>query len=610
MLSVPIAVVLMIVLCLLAYSNSFNAPFVFDDIPNILDNPSIRNLGDVKSVFLPPSWLGVWDRPVVNFSLALNYAISGERVWSYHVLNLLIHLLAGLTIFGIVRRTFISGRLQETYGSYSPYPAFCVSLIWLLHPIQTQAVTYTIQRCESLMGLFYLLTLYCAIRGWQSSSGNVWRLLSVVSFLMGVGSKEVIVTAPFVVLVYEWIFVRSSPKEIWRNSWPLYAGYCIGFVVLGIFIACGATVTSAVTPLQYWQTQPVIILHYMRLVIWPFGLTFDYSWPVAEFKDTWISLVIVTTIFAGSAWSCYRRQPIGFVGLWFFLILAPSSIVPLPDFAFEHRMYLPSAAVVLLFVITLYHAVLRIPSGAGNNCRISDGIHSKIFVIICLVISGGLGILTFQRNEVYRTEERLWEDTIKKSPQNARAHLDLGHVLERSGRLQEAMNHYYRAITLKPDYVKAHINYGNGWLRLGKPEFAADQYRISLRLKPADAVANSGLGKALCAMGRVTESIKYFREVVYLMPDWPEGYSDLGLALSMAGQHQEAVPYLIKAINMRNDYFEAHVNLGLVYEKMKRYKDAGRQFAKAIMIRPLDRAAQEGAQRVNRHMKQKQPAPE
>ncbi len=181
-------ILIIVISALLAYSGSFGVPFIFDDIPNIPDNLSIRNIKSLKEIIHPPK--NIAGRPVINITLAINYAVSGTKVWSYHLLNLLIHICASLILFGIIRRTLLSEKLYKKYASVSGRLALICTLIWMLHPLQTQAVTYIIQRCESLMGMFVLLTLYCAIRGWQSSAPCYWHFAAVISCIIGVAQKK------------------------------------------------------------------------------------------------------------------------------------------------------------------------------------------------------------------------------------------------------------------------------------------------------------------------------------------------------------------------------------------------------------------------------------
>ena len=207
---------------LIAYHNSFRGSLIFDDEPAILENPSIQQLWPVWKTLAPPADLTVTGRPVANFTLAVNYALSGTNVWSYHALNLLIHLLAGLTLFGVVRRTLLQPALRERFGRDAFPLAVVIALLWSLHPLQTEAVTYVIQRVESLMGLFYLLTFYCFIRSVESPRPRLWQGCAVAACLLGAATKEVTATAPLLVLLYDRTFVAGSFREAWRRRGGLH----------------------------------------------------------------------------------------------------------------------------------------------------------------------------------------------------------------------------------------------------------------------------------------------------------------------------------------------------------------------------------------------------
>ena len=225
------------------YCGSFSGPFVFDDVAAILENPTIRRLWPLGPVLSPPHELGltVNGRPVLNFSLALNYAASGAAVWSYHALNLLIHSCAGLALFGVVRRTLGLDPGPATEGTErdANMTALAIALLWVVHPLQTAAVTYTVQRAESLAGLFYLLTLYAFLRsagcqlivdnrledGARGASGGecagerAWLVGSAAACALGMATKETMVSAPVIVLLFDRTFVAGSFAEAWRQRW-------------------------------------------------------------------------------------------------------------------------------------------------------------------------------------------------------------------------------------------------------------------------------------------------------------------------------------------------------------------------------------------------------
>ncbi len=229
---------LIVFAALVAYHNCFAGPFIFDDVASVTENLRIRHLWPIWDALTPSANSMVGGRPMVSFSLALNYALGGLAVGGYHALNLVIHILAGLTLYGVIRRTLLQPALREQFGSASGRLALAVAVLWTVHPLQTEAVTYVSQRCESLMGLFYLLTLYCFIRGADSPRSGEWFTLSVVTCLLGMASKEVMVTAPAMVLLYDRIFVSGSFREAWTRHLRLYLGLA-GTWLLLVYLMTG-----------------------------------------------------------------------------------------------------------------------------------------------------------------------------------------------------------------------------------------------------------------------------------------------------------------------------------------------------------------------------------
>jgi protein O-mannosyl-transferase len=268
-----------VVACALVYGNTFGVPFIFDDEISIKENPTIKQLWPPWEMLHPPSkGEAVQRRPVVNVSLAINYAISGEKPWSYHALNMTAHICAALLLFGIVRRT-LAGRLAD--GTASTGLAAVVALVWAVHPLLTEAVTYIVQRTEVLAGLFYLLTLYCVIRGAYSRKAIVWYVTAVLSCALAVGSKESAISAPVVVLLYDRVFLCPSWREIFRRRWALYAGLASTWIIVLIMLPYGQEGTAIFgrrgQGLDYLLAQSVAIVRYLKLSFWPHPLVLDYG---------------------------------------------------------------------------------------------------------------------------------------------------------------------------------------------------------------------------------------------------------------------------------------------------------------------------------------------
>jgi tetratricopeptide (TPR) repeat protein len=542
---------------LAAYHNSFQGPFIFDDLDSILDNQTIRHVWPIGDALVPPRQSGVTGRPVVNLSLAVNYAFGGTRVWGYHVLNLVIHVLAGLTFFGIVRRTLLWPRLRERFGAEASKLALATAVLWTVHPLQTESVTYVIQRCESMMGLFYLLTLYYFIRGASSERARPWFGLSVAACALGTACKEVMLSAPLMVLLYDRTFVSGSFRVAWQQHGRLLVALGATWVLLGSLSASGGSLDNVsrnphirLGRGEYLLTEPGVILDYLRLCVWPHPLCFDYNGLAAR---TWSSILppalVVGTLLTATVWALGVNAVWGFVGAWFFLILAPtSSFFRLDSPMYEHRMYLPLAAVVTMAVVGLFLLQRQLFS------------RQQGLVLSCVAgtsVAILFGYLTIQRNRDYSSEVSIWQDTVDKRPNSARAHFNLGTALEQAGRVQEAIEHYEQALRIKPDFADAHSNLGVALAQQGRLQEAIEHWEESLRINPDSADAHFNLGLALARTGRVQEAIEHWEQTLRIKPNYPEAHYNLGLALEKLGRTQEAITHYEQALRIKPDFVQA-----------------------------------------------------
>jgi len=574
---------------LLAYCNSFTGGFLSDDVRSILENPSIRRLWPIWQPLSPPhqGGLTVEGRPLINLSLAVNYALGGYNVWGYHALNLIVHILAGLTLFGIVRRTLLQPSLRERFGNAANGLALAVAVLWTVHPLQTESVTYVIQRAESMMGLFYLLTLYCFIRGADSVKPRAWYGLCVAACALGMASKEVMISAPVIVMLYDRAFVSESFRDAWRQRWRLYLGLASTWAVLGFVLVAGNMVAytslnahnMGITRWEYLATEPGAILHYLRLSVWPSPLCLDRGWPIAK---SWAAILpsafIIVLLLGATAWSWRRCRGWGFAGAWFFLILAPSSsLIPLQDAMHEHRMYLPLATVVVLVVLGLYWLTVTLKPGSASRCGLA---------VLAVAAACGLGFLTWRRNQDYRSELAIRVDTATKCPNDAAAHYNLGVTLTELGRAPEAVEQFEEAIRLKPDYAWAHYSLAVALVQLDRVPEAIAEYEQALRIRPDLPEAHNNLGFALVKAHRLPEAIQHFKEVLRLKPGDTDAHNNLGAALAEAGRYQEAIEQFNFVVQAKPDDAEAHFNLGMVLSQVGRIDDAIAQYEDAVRLKP------------------------
>ncbi len=528
---------LILVAGLLAYGNSLRGPFVFDDRLHLLDQTRLHHLWPMGKVVAETT------RPTVDLTLAINYALGKFNPFGYHLSNLVIHLLSGLFLFGVVRRTFQTPRLKQRYEKVADGLAGAVALLWVVHPLNTQAVTYLIQRSESLMGLFYLLTLYCLIRAAQEPRRLFWKTGAIVSCALGMGSKAIMVTAPGMLFLYDALFLAGSWREVLRRRGGLYVGLGITWGVLlwswvllskGEDISVGGAIPG-VTAFSYTLTQPRVILHYLKLSIWPNPLVFDYEWPVVrDVQNFLLPGLGVGTLLGLTFWALMRGTAAGFLGVWFFGVLAPSSsVIPIADCAFEYRMYLPLIAVVVGLVVGGYEALKKV-FGSG---RVTQCVAAGAVILWAGILSG----MTFRRNLDYRSEVVLWEDTIQKRPENFRAHHNLARALEREGEWEQAISYYRQAIRLKTDYAQTYNSLGVALAHQGRVTEAIEEYRKALGLEPNSADTHNNLGSAFGQLGQLEDAKKEFEEALKIKPGYAKAHFNLAMALEMLGRKTEAV---------------------------------------------------------------------
>jgi len=597
--AVALACGVLVLAALAAYHNSFSVPFIYDDSAAITDNPTIQHLWPIWPALSPPPGLTTSGRPIVNLSLAINYALGGVQVGGYHAVNLAIHILAGLTLFGLMRRTLLrsasagrwkAGALASNVATSSMVMAFAIALIWTLHPLQTAAVTYTVQRAESLMGLFYLLTLYCFVRGTNSNSSGIrplssgfWYLCSFLCCLLGMATKEVMVSAPLMVLLYDRTFIAGSFRDAWQKRWRLYLGLAATWLLLACLVAGtggnrngSAGFGGGVSSWAYALTQFPAISRYLRLSLWPHPLVFDYGRALVKPGVSVIPYVlIVAVLVAGTLAGLWRGRALGFAGIWFFAILAPSSsVVPVAtETMAEHRMYLPLAAVIALLVL---------------GCHALAGRRSLPVLFGFAIL---LGFFTLRRNEDYSSALAIWSDTVAKSPRNARAQNQLGFALLQTGRSSEALQPLEEAVRLEPADAEAHRNLGVVLDTMGRVIEAVGQYKEALQIKPDYADAHNSLGNVLARQGRIPEAIGHYEEAVRLNPQNASIHNNLGLALARTGKMAEAIEQFQEALRIKPDYADAHHNLGHAWANRGDVPEAIGELEEALRLNPNDEPA-------------------
>jgi protein O-mannosyl-transferase len=546
----------------LIYSNTLESPFIFDDSHVIQDNPNIRltNLTFkeiTRAGFDGPSS----HRPVVKISFALNYYFHGYKVLGYHLVNMMIHITTGILLYLFAKMTL--GVLSRRSGIACPkWIPFFTALLWLVHPIQTQSVTYMVQRMNSMAAMFYLLSmlLYGKARLIKDIKKK-WILYigCIVSGVFSLGSKENSATLPFFLFLYEWYFFQDLDLTWLKRRILPFTGILL-VVVSIVFGYLGADPITKI--LADYKTYPFtltervltefrVIVYYISLMIGPLPsrLNLDYDFTISHSLSdpptTLGSLVLIAGLIGLSFYTAKKMRLLSFTILWFLgNLLIESSVIGL-DLVFEHRNYLPSMLVSLTAVTLIYQHLKPKWLGVGILCAVS------------ILFS----VWTYERNGVWHDDMTLWADCAKKSPKKARPQTNLGVALYQRGKIREAMNRYSEALRLDSNYIDAHNNLGIVLRRQGRLEEAMDHFSAVLRNDPDYREAHNNLANTLSSLGRLDEAIAHYTEAIRIDPQDAIAHYNLANTFGKQGKYMEARTNYETALRIRPDFPEARRNL-------------------------------------------------
>jgi len=586
----PAAHVLIIILLgIVAYSGTFHVPFVFDDVGSILESPVIRNPGHF--ITNPGAYAGhpqrYLSRYVGYISFALNYRYCGLDVRCYHAVNLAIHITNALLIYLFLVMTFRTERLEgSSITGQAGWTALLASAVFVVHPVETQAVTYIVQRLASLATLFYLASLVLFIKARTANAQKGarrietygWYIASLVFALLAMKTKEISFTLPLVALLYEFFFFSGRARKRLIFLLPMLLMLLVipltefldpaGYAVSG---TGGINSQADITGWDYLLTQPRVIVTYIRLLLLPVNQNIDYDHPVLHsLLDLRVmgSLVIILCVLLAALWM-YRRAGKGhdpvylfasFGILWFFVTLSvESSVIPIKDIMFEHRLYLPSIGICMT---------------AACLCAMTKRRWFAVSVAVLLLA------LTCHRNTVWTSELSIWQDALRKSPGKARPHLSVGNAFAGLGQTDKAIAEDRAAINISPNYADAHYNLGLQYSRKGWVDKAIDEYRTALEINPDFAYAKDNLGRLL------DNSVENLRHAIKSDPDNATAYYNLGHALVIKGDLDEAVRQLEAASRLKPEDPEIRNELGVAYASAGKLDRALKEFEEAVRLRP------------------------
>jgi tetratricopeptide (TPR) repeat protein len=648
------------------YFSALHSPFIFDDRSAIVGNESIAQLWPLighdgrLGPLNPGPNLPTSSRPLVNLSLALNYCFGGANPFGYHVYSVVLHFLTTMLLWDLVRRTLRLPYFERRFELSAGWLALAVATLWALHPLATETVIYATQRSELMMAFFYLAALDCSMRYWdtfplpveegaRASSAafsvvskpgssdesinirrrSLWLTLAILSCLAGMASKEVMVSAPVMILLFERTFIAGSLAKALRRSWPLYVGLAATWILplvvsLGAPYGTSAGFAAGVPALNWWLTQAEVFLMYLKLAFWPWPLLIHYELPyLTTFGQSWMFILPVMVLASITLLLLWRNHPAGYLGTAIFAILAPTSLIPIPlEMAAERRMYLPLAALLILVIVGGYQLVQKAARGATSGDKATPAsvwiAASAVVAIAALTCFGA----STKRLASYKSEMVLWQEVLQRQPNNVIAHNNLGLILTTAGRIPESIGELQAALAIKPDYLYALINLGNAFslanqlpqavdafqsavrvdphcfpaynclgialMRAGRFEDAVGPLKRALRLRPDNSDVHVNLGSAFVSIGRVDDSIREFEAALAVAPENVPALVNSSVSLAKTGRTPEAIENLRHALRLQPNNADAHTNLGIYLPTVGKSVEAMEHFQAVLKQNPND----------------------
>jgi tetratricopeptide (TPR) repeat protein len=584
------AAALILIVGALTYANSLSAPFIFDDDAVVVENATIQSPSLVSSLLnTPHGGAPTAGRPLANLSFAVSYAIGGLDVRAYHAFNVGLHLICALLLFAILRRTLARSGEQSADAV-----ALVCSLVWMVHPLQSEVVDYISARTESLMALFFLLTLYCSIRAHDARTQAVWQVGAVTACALGTLCKESMAAALPMVILYDRTFLFSSWRQTARSRWPLYLGLAGTWVELAWLVSSVPRGSSAgwspdpglvtpVTPWVYLLNQAVMIVRYLRLTFWPSAMVLDYGVPRAlTLVQVVPQMAVVSLLGLLTLVALVRAPAIGFLGAWFFVTLAPSSsIVPIhTEAGSERRMYLASIAIVVLIVVLVHRGIERRVRASSDRGRTA-----KVLLATALAVVAGLAAATIARNAEYASPLTMWRTVVDRWP-NGRARWALATQLKAAGRTDEVLPLLREAVA---DFPDAHRGVGEELFAEKKYSEAVDELDTFVRMRPMHVNvldAHELAGRALAAQGKADEAVARFRLLLKMVPTYAAAHGRLGDVYFQQQRFAEAAPEYAAFLAARVGEAGPWTNYGISLFETGRGDDAVKAFARAAALEP------------------------
>ena len=600
-LATAVRILILSLAAVIVYHQALQGPFVFDDFHNISENPHIR----LERLSLPALIEAGIDSPnprrvFAYISFALNWYIHADEVFGYHLVDLILHMATGILLYFFARTTL---QVAPNHRQKRPVEAiaFLAALIWIVHPIQTQAVNYIVQRMTVMAAFFYLCALLCYVKARLAKAPGPRALLygtAAVTGILAMGSKEIAVTLPFFVILYEWYFFRNLDRT-WLKK---HSGYLLPALLLaasGVIWATGSHsyvmqffvngyAKKGFTLSERLLTESRILVYYISLLAWPDPrrLHLDYDFPLSRSildpPTTLISILVIAGLLVLALVRADKNRLVSFGVLWFLGNLAiESTVLPL-DLVYEHRLYLPSMSLAVMAVAAAYRWI-RYPR--------------VVAVGVCLV-AVGFSLWSFERSAYWQDAVALWKDNVAKTPKKARVYNNLGHAYQRAGNMSAAIENWRTTLALEPDHPKASYSLGLAMVQQNRYDEAEVHLLQAVKMMPDIADVHNTLGVLSLKQNQIGPAIDHLRTAVKLDPRNSAAHNNLGAALARQGRLNEAFEQYRIALKLNPEYAEAYNNVGMLLLRKGRDAEAADLFNKALQLDPQHDGARKNLDRL------------
>ncbi|MGX9728077.1 MAG: tetratricopeptide repeat protein [Candidatus Electronema sp. VV] len=558
-------------LLLLAYSPSMQAPFLFDDIIHIEKNSNIH-IKELSCNSLKKAAQG--HRPIPMITFALNYYFSGLNPFSFRIFNIFIHFLNSIFVYFVAKKTIsLAGKSEKKNLS-----AISIAIIWSIHPIQIQSVTYIVQRMNILAFFFSLIAIIFYFES-KNNSHSIKNYLCIslclISIVISIYSKQNAAIVPAVIFICEFTFYRNKNQSLLLLTIAFLIILLISFYIYIEHIPDWYSGKNY-TPLQRLLTEFRVVVFYILLIIFPssgrfnidhdFIMSYSFLKPIGTFYS--FVVIVMLTILAVKNRKDY---PLFFFGLICFLVThsIESSIIPL-DISFEHRNYAPSFYLTIS-LISLFDIFI-------DNKKIYI---SHIFLIVVILLQ-----ISFERNKVWKSGISLWSDSVRKSPNKSRPTESLAYYLEQEGRFEESILYYEKSIFINPNNEKNYHLLGRLYTKTGKFKEAFALYQKGIEVNNGSKEIYNSIGKLMYILKKYEESIFYFKKSIEIDRKYIAPYINMANSLAMIGYTESALESYNTALLYDQEHIDALYNKSLLLVRMNKIHDAEKILEKILKKYP------------------------